>query len=329
MPEKKKKPSSKALRSKKHKRIWRKGAASQELLPALLLIVALITIAAVIATAVIMMNPLKGAAPLPATEAPAETAPPAAANPPASTAPPDPPAAATRPAAQPEQPPRSRGALAIVIDDAGNNMRDLERFLRLPGPLTIAVLPGLPHSAEAARRIRAAGKEVILHQPMEAAGGQDPGPGAIYSQMDSEEIRAILRANIAEIGPVSGMNNHQGSKITADRRIMDIILAFCQEQGIYFLDSRTSVETAAAAAAQSLGMRIAERDIFIDNSNDSASMRAAINAGLAIAASNGSAVMIGHAWSPELAPLLADLYQGILDQGYSFTSASEVIGRQP
>ena len=79
----------------------------------------------------------------------------------------------------PERPVRPKGRIVIVVDDAGYNLEDLDPFLKFPGPLSIAVLPGLPHSREAARRIKAAGKELLLHQPMEALGGENPGPGAI------------------------------------------------------------------------------------------------------------------------------------------------------
>jgi polysaccharide deacetylase 2 family uncharacterized protein YibQ len=218
--------------------------------------------------------------------------------------------------------------VALVIDDAGNNLRELEPFLSFPGPLTIAVLPGLPHSAEAARRIRAAGKELFLHQPMEATGGQPPGPGAIYAGMETAEVLELLRRNIAEIGPVAGMNNHQGSRITADRQVMETVLAFCRDQGIHFLDSRTTAETAVPAAARSLGVKISERSTFIDNEQDRQSMSLAIRGGLALAAERGSAVMIGHTWSPELAPLLAELYQGLTSQGYAFATVSDLI-RKP
>jgi polysaccharide deacetylase 2 family uncharacterized protein YibQ len=230
------------------------------------------------------------------------------------------------PAAPPERPkPRHTGTVAIVIDDAGNNLRELEPFLRFPGPLTIAVLPGLPYSAEAARRIRAAGKEVFLHQPMEAIGGQAPGPGAIYSGMGAAEIRAILAQNIAEIGPIAGMNNHQGSKITMDQEAMETVLAFCREHGIYFLDSRTTAETAAPAAAQRLGIRIGERDVFIDNIQERASMIRYIQDGLMKAEKKGSAVMIGHTWSTELAATLAELYPELVEQGYSLTTISRMM----
>jgi polysaccharide deacetylase 2 family uncharacterized protein YibQ len=257
--------------------------------------------------------------------APAPEQPPARISPPASNA-----APSTAPAAQPTAQPavipaRNLGNLVFVIDDAGNNLRELEPFLRIPAPLTIAVLPGLPYSAEAARRIRAAGKEVILHQPMEALGSQYPGPGAIYSGMSADEIRAILKRNIAEVGPVAGINNHQGSKITMDREIMETILAFCSEHDLYFLDSRTTAETAAPAVARQLGMKIAERDVFIDNEQDRDSMLGFITNGLVRAQRNGSAVMIGHTWSPELAPLLAEQFPAFLNQGYTIKAASDII----
>jgi polysaccharide deacetylase 2 family uncharacterized protein YibQ len=225
----------------------------------------------------------------------------------------------------PEEPPRRLGTVVFVIDDAGNNLRELEPFLRFPGPLTIAVLPGLPHSAEVARRIRAAGKEVFLHQPMEAVGGQNPGPGAVYAGMDAEEIRRVIEKNLAEIGPVAGMNNHQGSKITADGEAMATVLALCREQGIYFLDSRTTADTAVPGAARRLGIKIGERDVFIDNVQDRGSFKKYIDDGLLRAEQKGAAVMIGHTWSGELAATLTELYGEITRRGYSLATVSQLM----
>jgi polysaccharide deacetylase 2 family uncharacterized protein YibQ len=210
----------------------------------------------------------------------------------------------------------------FIIDDAGNNLRELEPFLRFPGPLTIAVLPALPHSAEAARRIRAAGKEVLLHQPMEALGGQNPGPGAVYTGMSAGEVRRIVERNLTEIGPVAGMNNHQGSKVTMDPEIMETILALCREHRIYFLDSRTTADTAAPAVAKRMGIKIGERDVFLDNIQEKAAMIRYVQDGLKRADQTGSAVMIGHTWSAELAETLAELYPELIEAGYSLSTIS-------
>ena len=219
----------------------------------------------------------------------------------------------------------NKGTLVFIIDDAGNNLKELEPFLKIQFPFTIAVLPGLPHSAEAAKRIRESGKEVFLHQPMEAIGGQDPGPGAITSGMSAEEIRAVLTRNVNEIGPIAGMNNHQGSKITMDKEAMKTILAFCKEKGICFIDSRTTADTVVPEVAKQMGIKIAERNIFIDNEQNKDAMFRYISTGLTRAQRNGSAVMIGHTWSPELAPLLAEQFPDFVEQGYTLKTASDII----
>ena len=223
------------------------------------------------------------------------------------------------------KPVENAGILVFVIDDAGNNLRELDPFLRVPGPLTIAVLPGLPNSAEAARRIRNAGKEVILHQPMEALGGQDPGPGAIYSGMNADEIKRVLARNVAEVGPVKGINNHQGSKITMDKDAMKVILEFCKENNLYFLDSRTTADTVAPAVARQIGLKITERNVFIDNEQNKDAMLRYINNGLARSQKNGSAVMIGHTWSPDLALLLTEQFPVFIEQGYTIKTALDII----
>jgi polysaccharide deacetylase 2 family uncharacterized protein YibQ len=225
--------------------------------------------------------------------------------------------------ALPPQPaPEGRGTLVFVIDDAGHNLEELEPFLRFPGPLTIAVLPGLPYSVETARRIRAAGKEVFLHQPMEALGGQDPGPGALYAGMDGKEIRAILERNLDEVGPVAGMNNHQGSKITRDKTAMETVLEICRERSVLFLDSKTIPDSAGSETAKRMGIAIAERDIFLDNVQTRESMRRYLREGLAAARARGSAVMIGHVWSPDLAAVLEESYSGLTDAGYVLVTVS-------
>ena len=239
------------------------------------------------------------------------------------------PTATLPPARIPERPPApSRGKLVFVIDDAGNNLHELEPFLKFPGPLTIAVLPDQRYSVEAARRVRAAGKELLLHQPMEAIG-REPVPGAIRAGMNRDEIRAIISRNLDEIGPVAGMNNHEGSLVTMDEEAMETILSLCRERGILFLDSRTSAETAAPRAARHLGMTIAQRDVFIDNIQERESMIRFINNGLARAERSGSAIMIGHAWSPDLAPLLSEMYTDLTERGFTFSTLAELInGRE-
>ncbi|MDR2662582.1 MAG: divergent polysaccharide deacetylase family protein [Treponema sp.] len=227
--------------------------------------------------------------------------------------------------AQPPRPPNRKGVLALVIDDAGNNLRELDPFLAFPGPLTIAVLPGLPNSVEAARRVRAAGKELFLHQPMEPLNGQDPGPGAIKTGMSPGEVKEILVKNLNEVGPVMGFNNHEGSRATMDPLIMKPLLELSRDSNLCFLDSRTIADTAGPRIARELGIAIAQRDFFLDNEQDRESILAVIEAACKKAEQNGSAVLIGHTWSPRLAAILTEAYPRLVKEGYAFTTISGLL----
>jgi polysaccharide deacetylase 2 family uncharacterized protein YibQ len=232
------------------------------------------------------------------------------------------------PAAPPPERPfpvKHRGTVIFIFDDAGYNLKQLEPFLKLPFPCTIAVLPGLEYSREAARRVRAAGKEAILHQPMQAINlSLDPGPGAITQGMSPDQIKATVRKNLAEVGPVSGLNNHEGSLITADRKAMEAVLAVTREKGIYFLDSRTNAATQAPAIAREMKMTIWERAVFLDNAQDRESIEEAVTGGLKIAEKKGAAIMIGHVWSADLADVLREMYPELVSQGYSLSTIARI-----
>ena len=220
-------------------------------------------------------------------------------------------------------PARSGATLAFVFDDGGQNLSDLQHYLNLPFPVDVAVLPQLRHSVESARRVRSSGRhELLLHQPMQAINlSVNPGPGAISPSMTTTDIDAVVRKNLAEIGPVSGLNNHEGSLITESKIKIGKVIEICQQQGIFFLDSRTTVNTAAPQAALELGAKIWERDVFLDNTQNRADILEQIQRGLEVANKKGYAILIGHVWSgSNLAQILQELYPVLKSQGYVFST---------
>jgi len=227
--------------------------------------------------------------------------------------------------ARPAETATRKGFLALVIDDAGNSLRDLDPFLKFPGPVTISVMPGFANSVEAAERVRVAGKELFLHQPMEPLKSRNNDPGIINTGMSPDEIREILVKSINEIGPVSGFNNHEGSRATMDAAIMRAVLEFSRDNDIIFLDSKTTPDTVTRRIATELGIAVAERAIFLDNEQDGASILSALEAGCKLAERNGSAVLIGHAWSPRLAAILSEMYPELVNQGFTFATVSSLI----
>lgn len=220
--------------------------------------------------------------------------------------------------------------LIFVFDDGGQNNAQLEKYLTLPFPITVAVLPKLKNSASAAQKVRASGNEVILHQPMQAINASvNPGPGAIKPEMSDEEIKSVLFQNINEIGPIAGMNNHEGSAITADAEKMAVILQMASEEGIYFLDSRTNVDTKVPYVAGEMGYSYFERNIFLDNEKTKDNALKELKKGLDIANKNGNVIMIGHVWSADFLPaFLNEVYPELKEKGYTFSVVSKSKARK-
>jgi len=145
-----------------------------------------------------------------------------------------------------------KGHLIFVIDDVGYNLKQLQPFLDLPFKITFAILPGLAYTEEAAAMIHNAGKEYILHQPMDAVNGSDTGPGVIHKGMSVTE-------NLVPLPLAAGINNHMGSAGTADKDLMVSLFTVLKGKGMFFLDSRTTSNSVGAEVAVQIGLPFAER----------------------------------------------------------------------
>ncbi len=58
------------------------------------------------------------------------------------------------------------------------------------------------------------------------------------------------------------MNNHMGSKVTADERIMRIILTVCKKHGLFYLDSKTNSNSVVSRIGKELDVPIIENQMF-------------------------------------------------------------------
>jgi polysaccharide deacetylase 2 family uncharacterized protein YibQ len=215
--------------------------------------------------------------------------------------------------------------LAVVVDDWGYDSPAARQLLRYPLPLTIAVLPYLPSSREIALTAAGNGYDVILHQPMEPLDStQNPGPGAIYLDMEGEAIAEQLRANLQHLPSVVGVNNHMGSRATSDLRVMEHIFGVLREADLFFLDSYTINTSVAGEAAQLSGVPYAVNDLFIDNINDEEYIIQQIRQGIALAKRRGSAVIIGHVRTRTAAALWRMLPE-IIESGVMLVPVSALL----
>lgn len=188
-----------------------------------------------------------------------------------------------------------RSQLAIVIDDLGYSRQRDQRALALPGNLTFAVLPGAPYAAAVAASATAAGKEVILHQPMQPVGQTSiHAQDALHSQLSEQQFVAVLHDNLRAVPGIVGVNNHRGSLLTTSTAAMDQLMAQLAQRNLYFLDSRTSAATVAHDTAKLWGVPTLKRDVFLDHVRTPEAVDREYKRALTIARRQGYAVMIAH-----------------------------------
>lgn len=211
--------------------------------------------------------------------------------------------------------------LALVIDDLGRSLADVERLEGLAVPVSYAVLPFESHTREVVAALRARQREVLCHLPMEPEGGSNPGPGALRLEMTSGDLgNATARALEAVPGAV-GVNNHMGSRLSADRERMKTVLGVIAERGLFFLDSRTSAESVGYDTALGLGMASAERQVFLDRDPETAAVEAQFSRWLELARERGSAIAIGHPYASTFEVLAREVPKARA-QGFEFVPVS-------
>ncbi len=233
----------------------------------------------------------------------------------------------------PKRPPLSqktkelRPKVAIVIDDIGNSLHLGREFLALPIGLTFSILPFRPFSRQLMDEIADAGHEILLHQPMEPFRQDiDPGPGAIYTRFPAPRIHDTIRANLHQINVAIGVNNHMGSKFTANREKVREALEPIKQDGLFFIDSLTTPRSVAYDTARSLHISTAHRNVFLDCRPDREATVKQMKRLVAMAIRWGKAIGIGHPFPTTLLAIkqFLSMYRG-LDEKIEFVGVSRLI----
>lgn len=219
--------------------------------------------------------------------------------------------------------------LAIIIDDLGDRAVEGRRTVALPGPVACSLLPHTPYARELAATAHQSGKEVMLHQPLEAdAQNELLGPGAITAGQSGAQITSQLQANLATLPHVSGVNNHMGSRLTRVRQPMHSLLSEIKRTpSLFFVDSVTTQDSIAYAIARELNVPTARRDVFLDSDQDPERIAVQIEKLKKHARERGYAVGIGHPYAVTLDALEAVLPR-LAQTGYRLVTVRELIDVQ-
>lgn len=216
-------------------------------------------------------------------------------------------------------------AIVLIIDDLGNDREASLRAVRLQGSITCAVLPHTANATLVATEANTLGKEVIVHAPMSSIDQRATGPGGLHPAQSYGDFASTLQSNIASVPFAIGLNNHMGSQLTQEKDYMSLLMSIIDKHNFYFIDSRTSHKTVAAAMANVHNIRHLSRDIFLDNSQNIKDIHTQFQRLLAIARERGVATAIGHPYPSTLAYLETVLPLLELEEDIRIISGSEAI----
>ena len=228
------------------------------------------------------------------------------------------------PLAKPDTP-----RVAIIMDDVGYNLELGRRALDLPGEVTIAVIPLTPHGQRLAGKSAERDLEVIIHLPM-TGGFTEPllDPGGIHDEMSPTEIAAVIRDAFERIPQARGLNNHMGSRFTANPEAMHWVMHELAAQDAFFVDSLTTPESVGRQMAHHHGLAATARDVFLDNERGKLDINEQFNKLIGIARRRGYAVAIGHPY-PETLDYLEEALPLLEESGIELVPVSELLSSPP
>ncbi len=270
-------------------------------------------------------EPEVAALPAPAVPAPEVIAPPLVTEPAALSLPP--PAGWRRHAVAPPEI-GGRPMIAIVIDDLGVDRKRSDKIVKLPGPLTAAFMSYAEDVARQARAARSRGHELLLHMPMEPQGeNYDPGPDVLEVGLPAEEVRRRVVQGLNRFEGMIGLNNHMGSRFTADAAGMEVVMDELSRRGLVFLDSLTTGRSVGVSMARRQGVPAVARDIFLDNDPRADAVRLQLAKTEQVARRHGHAIAIGHPYDGTI-QALAEWVPTLPEKGLVLVPLSAIVKRQ-
>ena len=215
--------------------------------------------------------------------------------------------------------------IALIIDDLGNWRQAGLRTVSLPGPVACAVLPHTPFASLIAGRAFVAGKEVMLHLPLEPIDHDTSALGTIDITTTRSQLARIFAADIKSVPHVVGVNNHMGSLLTQHPGHMAWLMSEMRNQGgLFFVDSYTSEASIALKIATETGVPAIRRDVFLDNVATEAAIDREFERLKELARRNGIAVGIGHPY-PATLTYLERILPELASEGFVLISVAESI----
>jgi polysaccharide deacetylase 2 family uncharacterized protein YibQ len=112
--------------------------------------------------------------------------------------------------------------------------------------------------------------------------------------MANGEVAKIIQGDLKTVPFAEGVNNHMGSRATANAALMAAVMEELAARSLYFVDSRTTAETRALAMARRRGVPAFYRSVFLDDTETVAYTLGQLRSFRRVIKERGVALAIGH-----------------------------------
>jgi uncharacterized protein len=216
--------------------------------------------------------------------------------------------------------------VAIIVDDLGHNLEAAEALSEIHSAITFSIIPHLRYSRETAGVAHRAGHEVMLHLPMQPImdSAPDVSPDELRVGMGRAEIWKIMDSDLNSLPFVTGVNNHMGSRATADAGLMQDVMRVLAARHLYFVDSLTTNHSVALRVARQFNVSSFYRSVFLDDTRSVSYTRGQLQTLCRIAERKGVALAIGHPYPTTIVALTRFLPQ-LEQQGIRLVPASQLV----
>ncbi|PSW11838.1 divergent polysaccharide deacetylase family protein [Photobacterium rosenbergii] len=212
--------------------------------------------------------------------------------------------------------------LAIVIDDLGYQ-RMPAALSALPPQVSISILPDTPYDRATSKLAHKQQRDVLLHMPMEPLHRAPLEMATLTREMDQQTLQHVLRWGLERVPDAIAVNNHMGSALTQSPQAMDWVMEVLSEQGLFFLDSRTSAKSVALERAQQQNVPALRRHIFLDHLSTEKFVNQQLSRAIQQAKKRGYAIAIGHPY-PVTLEMLSQVIPTLEQQGVQLVRISEL-----
>lgn len=156
--------------------------------------------------------------------------------------------------------------LALVLFGFGDDGAQARAFLALRVPFAAAIVPGGKSSADLFRAAHAAGREVVLHMPLEPVNYPqvNPGPGTLLVTMPPAKISGIVKRWLDRSGPVVAAANHMGSLATQDMTVIGAVYRELKRRHVPFVHVRPAAGAVCRSLAADMGVVYEEPGAVLD-----------------------------------------------------------------